>query len=150
MSTETTTRQIPVELGAVPDLFSPDLTDWRNWNLQLRTPGHLFPWLEARGVLPQDIEEVSRYRSNRTGWRVLTFKVRELETLRILAASCQESEFPQLRANLQLLLRATLTQKGTLRSKPQPITEVFYPQSPLPDRSVIKRQKPADDEQSAA
>ena len=130
-----------IEFGCFPALDQPTeaLADWTTWNFQLRANCSIGKALEAAGIDISELTELNRWKSERTGWRFLTFTLTNAATFKALCEAFPASEFEALSANLDLMRHAILTSKGTLRKSPKALEQCFYPQSVLPSRELVKR-----------
>jgi len=130
-----------IEFGCFPSLTAPTeaMADWTSWNFQLRANCSITKALEAAGIDQSELAEINRWKSERTGWRFLTFSLSNASVFKALCEAFPASEFEALSANLELLKAAVLTSKGTLRKAPKALDQCFYPQSVLPSRELVKR-----------
>jgi len=115
------------------------MSDWTSWHFQLRANCSITVALEAAGIDIAELAEINRWKSERTGWRFLTFSMTNASTFKALCEAFPASEFEALAANLELLKHAVLTSKGAVRKAPKALSQCFYPQSILPSRELVKR-----------
>jgi len=130
-----------IEFGCFPSLTAPTeaMADWTSWNFQLRANCSITKALEAAGIDINELTELNRWKSQRTGWRFLTFTLSNAEVFKALCDAFPASEFDALAANLELLKAAVLTSKGKVRKEIKELDQCFYPQSVLPSRELVKR-----------
>jgi len=130
-----------IEFGCFPSLQAPTeaMADWTSWNFQLRANCSITKALEAAGIDSAALTELNRWKSERTGWRFLTFTLTDTSVFKALCDAFPASEFDALAANLDLLKAAVLTSKGTVRKQAKELDQCFYPQSVLPSRQLVKR-----------